>query len=199
MPRNFYRRVEVMFPVEQADLRDRILHEILPAYLKDNVKARILQPDCVFTRRPLAEGEIPYRVQERLLGLQPATAATSDSPLVSALNGNGAAAEAGLIDGGNAMPDALAANGNGEFGNGAPGHRELCNARRQRGRQSVGPAAWELSPPSLFLAAISNTFVLAPWNAARIETRANRRSSRPAGFRLPVCSSNLKRTGRWRD
>ena len=40
MPRNFYRRVEVMFPIEQADLRDRILHEIVPAYLMDNVKAR---------------------------------------------------------------------------------------------------------------------------------------------------------------
>ncbi len=40
MPRNFYRRVEVMFPIEQADLKDRILHEIVPAYLLDNVKSR---------------------------------------------------------------------------------------------------------------------------------------------------------------
>src|SRR5690606_34435386 len=29
MPRNFYRRVEVMFPVEAPELKQRILHEIL--------------------------------------------------------------------------------------------------------------------------------------------------------------------------
>ncbi len=68
MPRNFYRRVEVMFPIEQADLRDRILHEIVPAYLMDNVKARVLQSDGCYTRQPLKEGESPFRVQERLVG-----------------------------------------------------------------------------------------------------------------------------------
>ena len=89
MPRNFYRRVEVMFPVEQEDLKDRILHEIVPAYLKDNVKARILQPDCVFTRRPLAEGEAPFRVQEQLLSLPTAASAAADLRLMAALNSNG--------------------------------------------------------------------------------------------------------------
>ena len=38
MPRNFHRRVEVMFPVEAADLKDRILHEIIPAYRRDNTR-----------------------------------------------------------------------------------------------------------------------------------------------------------------
>src|SRR5262249_12410802 len=66
MPRNFYRRVEVMFPIEQADLRDRILHEIVPAYLMDNVKARILRPDGNYVLPPLTEGEQPFRVQERI-------------------------------------------------------------------------------------------------------------------------------------
>ncbi len=41
MPRNFYRRVEVMFPIEAPDLRERVLHEIIPAYLRDNVKSRV--------------------------------------------------------------------------------------------------------------------------------------------------------------
>ena len=139
--RNFYRRVEVMFPVEQADLRDRILHEIVPAYLKDNVKARILQPDCIFTRRPLADGEIPFRVQERLLGLQPGYRSGKRYPLVSALNGNGAAAEAGLSMVRNAMPDALAANGNGESGNGAPATESSAVHGGSVGDNSVGPAA----------------------------------------------------------
>ena len=71
MPRNFYRRVEVMFPIEAAELKDRILHEIVPAYLLDNVKSRILQPDGTYVRMQPAPGEPPYRCQERLLSLRP--------------------------------------------------------------------------------------------------------------------------------
>jgi polyphosphate kinase len=71
MPRNFYRRVEVMFPIEAAELKDRVLHEIVPAYLLDNVKARVLQPDASYLRSQPAPGEAPYRCQERLLSLRP--------------------------------------------------------------------------------------------------------------------------------
>jgi polyphosphate kinase len=35
MARNFYRRIEVTFPVEQDDLRNRIINDILNVYLKD--------------------------------------------------------------------------------------------------------------------------------------------------------------------
>ena len=45
MPRNLYERVEVMYPVKDPSLRDRIRHEILDAYLADTVKARILRKD----------------------------------------------------------------------------------------------------------------------------------------------------------
>jgi polyphosphate kinase len=45
MPRNFHKRVEVMFPVEDPALRDRIVVEILGACLSDDVKARQLLPD----------------------------------------------------------------------------------------------------------------------------------------------------------
>ena len=67
MPRNFYRRVEVMFPIESAPLRKRLLSEIIPAYLADNVKARQLQPDGSYTRVAAAAGEKPFRVQQELL------------------------------------------------------------------------------------------------------------------------------------
>jgi polyphosphate kinase len=77
MPRNFYRRVEVMFPVESPELKERILHEIIPAYLLDNVKARALQSDGSYVRVQPAEGATPYRCQERLLALHP-TAAAAD-------------------------------------------------------------------------------------------------------------------------
>ena len=43
MPRNLYERVEVVFPLRDPLLRDRVKNEILAAYLADNVKARILQ------------------------------------------------------------------------------------------------------------------------------------------------------------
>ncbi len=43
MPRNFHRRIEVLFPVVDADLRQRMLDEVLGLALRDNVKARRLQ------------------------------------------------------------------------------------------------------------------------------------------------------------
>ncbi len=51
MPRNFDRRVEVVFPVEDEGLKTRITDEILPAYLSDNVKARLLRSDGTYERR----------------------------------------------------------------------------------------------------------------------------------------------------
>ena len=44
MPRNFFRRVEVVFPLEDGNLRDRVQRELLELVLADNVKARELQP-----------------------------------------------------------------------------------------------------------------------------------------------------------
>src|SRR5436853_5209996 len=42
MPRNFFRRVEIAFPIQQPDLRDKIINEVLPKFLHDRVKAREL-------------------------------------------------------------------------------------------------------------------------------------------------------------
>src|SRR6266508_1156637 len=39
MPRNFYRRIELAFPVENPALRDQIINEVLPSFLHDRVKA----------------------------------------------------------------------------------------------------------------------------------------------------------------
>src|SRR5581483_2354475 len=50
MPRNLYDRVEVMFPVLDPLLRERMRQEILQAYLADTLKARILQPDGTYVR-----------------------------------------------------------------------------------------------------------------------------------------------------
>lgn len=50
MPRNFFRRVEVVFPIEDPAIRDRLVHEILGGYLRDAAKARDLGPDGVYRR-----------------------------------------------------------------------------------------------------------------------------------------------------
>src|SRR5205814_8630238 len=57
MPRNFYERVEVVFPVRNEFLRERIRREILAAYLADNLKARVLRPDGSYVRVWQAEGK----------------------------------------------------------------------------------------------------------------------------------------------
>jgi polyphosphate kinase len=66
MPRNLERRVELMFPVLQEDLRRR-LREILEAYFRDNTQARILDENGDWTLLSPAPGESPFRIQEYLL------------------------------------------------------------------------------------------------------------------------------------
>jgi polyphosphate kinase len=50
MPRNLYERVEVMFPVKDSALRDRLYGEILQSYLRDSAKTRLLRPDGSYVR-----------------------------------------------------------------------------------------------------------------------------------------------------
>jgi polyphosphate kinase len=63
MPRNFFRRIEVMFPVEDPRLKGRLVDEILQLLLNDNVKARQLRSDGTYTRLTPAEGESGIRSQ----------------------------------------------------------------------------------------------------------------------------------------
>ncbi len=56
MPRNLDRRVEVLFPVEQADLKERLL-DMLSLHLRDTVNARVLAPDGQYRRLAAVEGE----------------------------------------------------------------------------------------------------------------------------------------------
>lgn len=67
MPRNLYERCETIFPVQSPELKRRLRHEILDAYLNDTVKARILQEDGSYTRPPL--GANPVEAQKLLMDL----------------------------------------------------------------------------------------------------------------------------------
>lgn len=66
MDRNFFRRIEVAFPVLDKDLKQRIIQEGLLIYLKDNTHAWILREDGTYVRcRP--RGRKPRIAQDMLL------------------------------------------------------------------------------------------------------------------------------------
>ena len=67
MPRNLRHRVEVLFPVEDPALRDRLRHEILGTYLADRVKARRILPDGTHERMSAGVGEAAVNAQVALL------------------------------------------------------------------------------------------------------------------------------------
>src|SRR6202161_1242584 len=79
MPRNLFERCEVVFPVRDAIARARIHEEILPAYLADTVKARILLRDATYIRawQPLHSkrnrrpptGAAAFSAQDFLIGV----------------------------------------------------------------------------------------------------------------------------------
>ena len=70
MPRNFHRRVEVMFPIEDEIIRNRVVEQIMEIALRDNVKARELSADGSYKRVDTPrDAEAQVRSQSRLLKL----------------------------------------------------------------------------------------------------------------------------------
>ena len=60
MPRNFFRRIELVFPIEDGVLRDRVKRELLDLQLADTLKARFLRVDGSYDIPLLPAGE-PHR------------------------------------------------------------------------------------------------------------------------------------------
>ena len=69
MPRNLYERVEVLFPVKDESLRQRLCEEILPSYLADTRKARVLGSDGRYTQVQRERGSKSFSVQQHLMEL----------------------------------------------------------------------------------------------------------------------------------
>ena len=69
MPRNFFRRIEILFPVEEPALRDRIINQILGTLLADNVKASILGSDGNYTRPAIKKETGPRNSQNEFMAL----------------------------------------------------------------------------------------------------------------------------------
>jgi polyphosphate kinase len=69
MPRNFKKRAEILYPIEDTGLKTRIIDEILMTYLSDNVKARLMQSDGSYIRVRPKEGAKPVRSQSALIAI----------------------------------------------------------------------------------------------------------------------------------
>jgi polyphosphate kinase len=76
MPRNFVRRVELLFPIEDAQLKARIRDEIVAVALADNVKTRVLREDGTYERPAPGKGEEALRSQQRFMELARSRAET---------------------------------------------------------------------------------------------------------------------------
>jgi polyphosphate kinase len=80
MPRNLYERVEVLCPVLDPALKERIKNEILAAYLADNTKARFLDRNGRYSRLPRRRGQMSFSAQDFLIALAEGTATAGDIP-----------------------------------------------------------------------------------------------------------------------
>jgi polyphosphate kinase len=74
MPRNFFRRVEAAFPIEDPELRRRMIDDVLLIELRDNEDARELQSDGSYLAPVRAAGEEPFRAQKYFLAAAAARA-----------------------------------------------------------------------------------------------------------------------------
>jgi polyphosphate kinase len=63
MPRNFFRRVEVLFPLEAPGLRRRILDELFPMEFQDTENARELHANGGYLPIPPADGDASFCAQ----------------------------------------------------------------------------------------------------------------------------------------
>ena len=67
MARNFYRRIEVVFPVEQDNLRRRIIDSILSTYLADTKHATQLRANGSYKQLSSSRKEGPFSAQETFI------------------------------------------------------------------------------------------------------------------------------------
>ncbi len=67
MPRNFFRRVELMVPILDEKAKEKMRQEVFEPMERDNCRARDLGSDGTYLRRSPAPGEAPYDSQQTLI------------------------------------------------------------------------------------------------------------------------------------
>ena len=76
MPRNLDRRIETLFPIQDARLRAHLVNDILMPQMKDTTQARILLPDGTYARVLPKEGREAFDSQQWFM----AQASREDAP-----------------------------------------------------------------------------------------------------------------------
>ncbi len=66
-PRNLYRRVEALFPIDDENIRNSLRDEILNVHLRDNVKARRMLSDGNYEAVTPGEGDEIVNSQDRMI------------------------------------------------------------------------------------------------------------------------------------
>ena len=69
MTRNMFKRIECIFPIEDADIKARICDEILDSMLKDNKFATFLHSNGAYYKRETHADEPPFSCQEHFCEL----------------------------------------------------------------------------------------------------------------------------------
>ena len=77
MTRNLNRRVEVVTPVLSPHLKKYLKDTVLSAYLRDNVKARVMNSDGIYEALQIAIGEEPFNSQTYFEGVNSSASAGS--------------------------------------------------------------------------------------------------------------------------
>lgn len=79
MTRNLDRRVEVVAPVLAPHLKKYLKDTVLSAYLRDNVKARVMNSEGLYEMPPMAIGEEPFNSQMHFEGVNSSPSASVHS------------------------------------------------------------------------------------------------------------------------
>jgi polyphosphate kinase len=74
--------VEVLFPLAESKLIERVHDDMLMRYLADTVKARRMLPDGTYVRRKPSEGKRAFNTQEALIAKRRALANNGKAMMV---------------------------------------------------------------------------------------------------------------------
>jgi polyphosphate kinase len=69
MPRNFFRRAEVLFPLEAPELRRRVLDDLFPMEFQDNENARELHASGAYLPVARHDGEPSFSAQNSFMAV----------------------------------------------------------------------------------------------------------------------------------
>jgi polyphosphate kinase len=82
MPRNLYERVEVLCPLLDPALKQRVKDEVLAACLADNVKARFMDSNGKYMQLPRRKNQKPFSSQDFLIALAEGAPAEIPEPVM---------------------------------------------------------------------------------------------------------------------